>query len=329
LDPFFCLSTFYFFVSDIINYFGADMKKILVTGSNGLLGQKITERILSKKDFDLIATAKGPNRYAIKEGYKYAEMDITDPENVNQILQEHQPDVVIHTAAMTNVDTCETEKERCWKLNVDAVGNLITACKANHVQLVQLSTDFIFDGANGPYLESAVPNPLSYYGASKLAAEKLLQASDIHWTILRTIIVYGIVNDMSRSNIVLWAKGALEKGDPINVVDDQWRMPTLAEDLAEICLLAAEKGAKGIYNASGKDMMSIIELVQQVADFYQLDKSLINPISSSSLNQAAKRPARTGFILDKSMNELGYRPHSFYEGMKIMQQQVARLQTNS
>ena len=305
------------------------MKKILVTGSNGLLGQKITERILSKKDFELIATSKGPNRYHVKEGYEYAEMDITNPKDVNQILQKYQPDVVIHTAAMTNVDTCETEKELCWKLNVKAVSNLIKACKVNNAQLVHLSTDFIFDGASGPYLENAVPNPLSYYGESKLASEKLLQASDIHWTILRTIIVYGIVNDMSRSNIVLWAKGALEKGNPINVVDDQWRMPTLAEDLAEICLLTAEKGAKGIYNASGKDMMSIIELVQQVADFYQLDRSLINPISSSSLNQVAKRPVRTGFILDKSMNELGYRPHSFYEGMEIMQDQIQRLQTKS
>lgn len=298
------------------------MKKVLVTGSNGLLGQKLTERILLKKDFELIATSKGKNRYPAGKGYIYVEMDILDEASVNHVIAKYTPDVVINTAAMTNVDTCEIEKDLCWKLNVSAVEFLIKACNKYQVQLIHLSTDFIFDGEDGPYLENAKPNPLSYYGESKLAAEELLKNSNIHYTILRTIIVYGIVNDMSRSNIVLWAKGALEKGNIINVVDDQWRMPTLAEDLAEICLLAAEKGAQGIFNASGKDMMSIVELVQHVADFYQLDKSLINPISSASLNQTAKRPKKTGFILEKSFNELGYQPHSFMEGIAMMDLQV-------
>jgi dTDP-4-dehydrorhamnose reductase len=304
------------------------MKKILVTGSNGLLGQKLTERILAQNDFELIATSKGENRYTTTEGYTYASMDIADKESVEKVINTYLPDVVINTAAMTNVDTCEIEKDLCWQLNVTAVEHLIAACAPHHIQLIHLSTDFIFDGADGPYTEDAQPHPLSYYGESKLAAEKLLEASSIHWTILRTIIVYGIVNDMSRSNIVLWAKGALEKGAPINVVDDQWRMPTLAEDLAEICLLAAAKGAQGIYNASGKDMMSIVELVEQVADFYQLDKSLIQSISTASLNQTAKRPVKTGFILDKSINELGYQPHSFLEGLKIMDQQISARKTN-
>lgn len=301
------------------------MKKVLVTGSNGLLGQKLTERILAKGDFELIATAKGPNRYPVKEGYTYAEMDIEDQQSISEVISKFSPDVVINTAAMTNVDTCETEREKCWALNVTAVDYLINACRENNCQLIHLSTDFIFDGLAGPYLEEATPSPVSFYGESKLAAELSLKKSGIHFTILRTIIVYGIVNDMSRTNIVLWAKGALGKGSPINVVDDQWRMPTLAEDLAEICLLAAEKGAEGVYNASGKDMMSIIELVKQVADFYGLDKSLINPISSSSLNQVAKRPVKTGFILDKSIKELGYQPHSFLEGMQIMEQQLSQI----
>lgn len=305
------------------------MKKVLVTGSNGLLGQKLTERILDKNDFELIATAKGPNRYTIKEGYIYVDMDILDEANVLDVISRYQPDAVINTAAMTNVDTCEVEKEACWALNVKSVEYLINACRKNNIQLVHLSTDFIFDGLAGPYKEDDLPCPVSFYGESKLAAELLLKESEIDWTVLRTIIVYGVVNDMSRSNIVLWAKGALEKGNPINIVNDQWRMPTLAEDLAEICLLAVSKRAKGVYNASGKDMMSIIELVEQVADFYGLDKSLINPISSASLNQAAKRPVKTGFILDKSIKELGYVPHSFIEGMKIMEAQVKQLQTNS
>ncbi|RKD18617.1 NAD(P)-dependent oxidoreductase [Pelobium manganitolerans] len=297
------------------------MKKILVTGSNGLLGQKITERILAQNDFELIATGKGKNRYPIKNGYTYHEMDILDAENIDHVIGMYLPDAVIHTAAMTNVDTCETEKEACWALNVTAVEHLIKACKKHDAQLIHLSTDFIFDGLAGPYREEDEPSPVSFYGESKLAAELLLKKSDIKWAILRTIIVYGVVNDMSRSNIILWAKGALEKGNPINVVDDQWRMPTLADDLAEICLLAAAKEARGVYNASGKDMMSILELVQEVADYYGLDKSLIRPISSASLNQAAKRPVKTGFILDKSVKDLGYQPHSFREGIAIMEKQ--------
>ncbi len=298
------------------------MKKILVTGSNGLLGQKLTERILAKKDFELVATGKGANRFPVKDGYTYAEMDILDAESIENVIAQFSPDVVINTAAMTNVDTCETEKQACWALNVTAVEHLINSCKKHDAQLIHLSTDFIFDGLAGPYKEDAQPSPVSFYGESKLAAELLLQQSDINWTVLRTIIVYGIVSDMSRSNIVLWAKGALEKGNPINVVDDQWRMPTLAEDLADVCLLAAAKGVQGVYNASGKDMMSIMELVQQVADYYKLDKSLIKPITSASLNQAAKRPVKTGFILDKAIDELGYRPHSFTEGIAIMEKQL-------
>ncbi len=301
------------------------MKKILVTGSNGLLGQKLTDAVLKNRQFELIATGKGVNRHPVKTGYVYEEMDITNKDSIASVVRKHHPDAIINTAAMTNVDTCESQREECWLLNVTAVEYLADLCREEDIQLVHLSTDFIFDGEEGPYTEDAVPNPLSYYGESKLAAEQLLEHSGIHYAILRTIIVYGIVNDMSRSNIILWAKGALEKGNPINVVNDQWRMPTLAEDLADICLLAVEKEAQGVYNASGKDMMSIIELVQRVATYYNLDKSLIKPISSVTLNQAAKRPKKTGFILDKSVKELGYQPHSFEEGIRIMEKQLAAL----
>ncbi|HKG08799.1 MAG TPA: SDR family oxidoreductase [Pedobacter sp.] len=300
------------------------MKRILVTGSNGLLGQKITERIIQTKAFDLIATSKGANRYPVQEGYTYAEMDILDPDNVKSVIETYRPDAVIHTAAMTNVDTCEDQKELAYNLNVGAVKTLISLCEELNIHLIHLSTDFIFDGKNGPYDEEAEPNPLSYYGMTKLQAEEALLASSCKWAILRTIIVYGIVSDMSRSNIVLWAKGALEKGAPINVVNDQWRMPTLAEDLADCCLLAAEKEAQGIYNASGKDMMSISELVERVADHWGLDKNLIHEVSAQTLNQTAKRPAKTGFVLDKTIRELGYQPHSFEEGLTFLDSQLKK-----
>lgn len=298
------------------------MKTILVTGSNGLTGQKITERVLATKDFKLIATSKGENRFPVKEGYVYAEMDILNPANVAEVVSKYRPDAIIHTAAMTNVDTCESQKELAHELNVVAVETLIQVCRQFNIQLVHLSTDFIFDGANGPYDELAPACPVSYYGQTKLEAENAIIAAGGKWAILRTIIVYGIVSDMSRSNIVLWAKGALEKGEPINVVNDQWRMPTLAEDLADCCLLAVSKNAQGIYNASGKDMMSISELVGKVADYWNLDKSLIKEISAATLNQTAKRPVRTGFILDKTIRDLGYQPRSFQEGLAILDEQL-------
>jgi dTDP-4-dehydrorhamnose reductase len=298
------------------------MKRILVTGSNGLLGQKITEQILKLKHFELIATSKGPNRYPVTEGYVYAEMDILDPANVKHVVEHFLPDAIVHTAAMTNVDTCEDQKELAYALNVQAVNTLITLCEAHDLQLVHLSTDFIFDGASGPYDEEATANPLSYYGQTKLEAEELLKRSKARWAILRTILVYGIVSDMSRSNIVLWAKTALEKGAPLNIVNDQWRMPTLAEDLADACLLAVEKNAQGVFNVSGKDMMSVSELVARVADYWSLDKSLVHEVSANTLNQRAKRPARTGFVLDKTIRELGYQPHSFEEGLALVDAQM-------
>ena len=301
------------------------MKKIIVTGSNGLLGQKVTDLSIQDPEIELIATSIGPNRHNLKDGYTYEELDVLDLDRLNELVEIYQPDSIIHTAAMTNVDACEAERAKCYALNVQSVKNLVDVCESKGIQFVHLSTDFIFDGENGPYTEEAEPNPLSYYGETKLESELILKNSSCRWAILRTIIVYGVVNDMSRSNIVLWAKGALEKGEPIHVVNDQWRMPTLAEDLAACCLLAVKKNASGVFNASGKDLMSILEIVERVADHYGLNKSLIKAISAESLNQAAKRPKKTGFILDKAIVELGYSPHSFEEGMAFMDKQLKSL----
>jgi dTDP-4-dehydrorhamnose reductase len=300
------------------------MKRILVTGSNGLLGQKLTDISILDKDIELIATSVGANRHLLKSGYIYEEFDIRDAERLVELVEKYRPDAIINTAAMTNVDTCEAERDMCKALNVDAVVTLAAVCQKYNIHLVHVSTDFIFDGEDGPYPEDAEPNPLSFYGLTKLQAEDTLKSSSSRWAVLRTIIVYGIVSDMSRSNIVLWAKGALEKGIPINVVNNQWRMPTLAEDLAIGCILAVKKEAEGVFNISGKDLMSIIEIVERVADFYGLDKSLIIPVSAESLNQTARRPKKTGFILDKAIRELGYQPRSFEEGMEVLDQQLKK-----
>jgi dTDP-4-dehydrorhamnose reductase len=297
-------------------------KRVLVTGSNGLLGQKLTDLYLGLEEIELFATARGKNRHPKTEGYTYLEMDITDEANVQSVISTIQPNTIIHTAAMTNVDACELDHDTCDLLNIQAVEYVVNAANAVDAHIIVLSTDFIFDGKNGPYTEEAKPNPLSYYGNSKLIGEGIVTSSANKWSIARTVLVYGLVADMSRSNIVLWAKGALEKGEPINVVDDQFRSPTLAEDLAMGCRLIEQKEAEGIFNISGKDFMSIIELVERVADYFNLDKSIINRVSSSTLNQPAKRPPITGFDLSKSNRVLGYNPHSFEEGITLLMDQL-------
>ncbi len=301
------------------------MKTILITGSNGLLGQKLVYNLIHRSDVKLIATSVGGNRLIQKKGYIYESLDITNKEEVTNMVAKHKPDVIINTAAMTNVDACETKRTECWALNVEAVQNFVDAINQQPIHFIHLSTDFIFDGEKGSeYVETDVPNPQSYYALSKWEGEKVIQQSKIKWAIARTIIVYGIVDNMSRSNIVLWAKDALTKKQNINVVDDQFRSPTLAEDLAQGCINIADKGATGIYNLSGKETMSVLELVYKVADFWKLDKSLVQPIKSNTLNQAAKRPPRTGFVIEKAKMELNYHPHSFEEGLKILDQQLAQ-----
>lgn len=296
--------------------------RILVTGSNGLLGQKLTHVLESDEDVYLIATARGKSALRITRG-EYHSLDISDRDSVESLLRFTKPDVIINTAAMTQVDDCETQREACWKANVTAVENLVRCCHALHIHLVHISTDFIFDGTHGPLDENAMPSPVNYYGESKLAGEKVIQASTISWAILRTVLVFGTTRDMSRSNIVLWVKNSLEQKKTINVVNDQWRTPTLAEDLAMGCYLAAKRRAKGVYNISGKDFLSPYDIAIKTAEFFGLDKSLIKPTDSTKFIQPAKRPLKTGFIIDKARKELGYEPRSFEEGLAVLAKQMS------
>lgn len=295
--------------------------RILVTGSNGLLGQKLTSFLQEDKDVYLIATARGKSAVKIARG-EFHSMDITDRVNVENVLRLSKPDVIINTAAMTQVDDCETQREACWRANVTSVEHLVQFCHTLQIHLVHVSTDFIFDGSYGPLDENAIPNPVNYYGESKLAAEKVIQNSAIPWAILRTVLVFGITRDMSRSNIVLWVKNSLEQQKSIQVVNDQWRTPTLAEDLAVGCYLAAKKKVKGVYNISGKDFLSPYDIAIRTAEFFKLDKSLIRQTDSSNFVQPAKRPPKTGFIIDKARKGLGYEPRSFEEGLALLATQI-------
>lgn len=296
--------------------------KILITGSNGLLGQKLCDRFSSQTQHQWLATSRGANRYPSEKSIPYESLDVTNRAEVLNVIQAFQPDCVIHTAAMTNVDACETQMQECDAMNVFAVEYLTEACNIVGAHLVHISTDFIFDGTHGPLSEDENPNPLSYYGLSKLRAEEIILKHAKSFSILRTVLVYGIVHDMSRNNIVLWAKKSLEEGKNINVVCDQFRTATLAEDLAQGCIAAAEKKAQGIYNISGKDFLSIYDMVTRIANFWNLDKSLIAISTSEGIKQPAKRPPITGFILTKAQQELNYHPHSLEEGLKLIDEQL-------
>lgn len=297
--------------------------KILITGANGLLGQKLVQLLVKEQGVDPIATGRGSCRLPDTLGsFKYREMDISDRQQVEEVISNENPDVLINTAAMTQVDECEQNQEKCWELNVEAVKHLVNACSKANTFLIHLSTDFIFDGEDGPYDEEARPNPISFYGESKLGSEKVITDSKTDWAIVRTVLVYGIAHDMSRSNIILWVKNSLEQGKPIKVVTDQWRTPTLAEDLAYGCYLVAKKKAKGIFNISGKDFLTPYDMAVKTADFFKLDKNYMTKADASNFSQPAKRPPRTGFIINKAREVLGYDPHSFEEGIEIVYQQM-------
>lgn len=298
--------------------------RILITGSNGLLGQKLVAALRDDPEARLIATSRGADRTPDPLGGRYRAMDITVRAEVDRVFDEARPEVVIHGAAMTNVDACETDPDSCRVQNIDATRHLVEAAKRHGSHFIFLSTDFIFDGEDGPYREDDAPAPLSVYGHSKLEGERIVAGAGLdRCAIARTIIVYGVAPGLSRSNVVLWAKAALEKGQPIKVVDDQWRMPTLAEDLADGCIRIAKDGATGIYHLCGPDGMSILELVLRVGAFFRLDTSVVAPVKSATLGQPAQRPPRTGFVIDKARRELGYAPRGFEEGLAVLAGQLA------
>lgn len=289
---------------------------ILITGSNGLLGQKLVKH-LSKKNIPFIATSKGENRNSDCKDAFYSSMDICSVEDIKSVFDRFIPTHIIHTAAMTNVDECEEFPLECEKLNVDATQLLFNAVQKIGAHFQLLSTDFVFDGLKGNYSERDVPNPLSVYARSKVAAENLVLTSSYpKFSIVRTIILYGKANNLSRSNIVCWAKEALSKGQPLSIIDDQFRSPTWADDLAWACIRICDLQKTGLYHISGPETMSIYDLVVRVANFYGFSKESLTKTDSLSLNQKAKRPPKTGFDLQKAQFELSYKPKTLEETLK-------------
>lgn len=292
--------------------------KLLITGSNGLLGQKLVDYCL-QKEIDFIPTSKGENRNSKCPSELYQTMDITSRDEVMEVISKHQPTHVIHTAAMTNVDQCELNPDECELINVKATQYLVEACNAVNAHFQLLSTDFVFDGEKGNYVEDDEVNPLSVYATSKVDAEAIVKnQSTTENSIVRTIIVYGNAESLTKSNIIAWAKSALEKGDPLTIVDDQFRAPTWAEDLAAGCMGVLEHQETGIFHVSGPETMSIYDLVIRIGKHFGLPTEQVSKISSTTLNQAAKRPPKTGFDLTKAYERINYKPHTLEQTLEIL-----------
>ena len=292
-----------------------------------MLGQKLVKLFMKKAGYEIHALSRGPNRIANQKGYLYYDVDLLDKKALTNILTQISPDVIIHTAAMTNVDACELHQEECDRMNIEVVANILEYCHTKDVYLVHLSTDFIFDGKKGTiYKEEDIADPVNYYGLSKWKSELMIRESNVPHAILRTILVYGLVDGNDRSNIVLWVKNSLENKKEINVVTDQLRMPTYAEDLAEACWLAVEKEARGVFNVSSNQLMSIYEIALAVADTFGLDKKLIHPVRTNALSLPANRPLSTGFDLNKSITEINLPSYSFVDRLQVFKDQLTSLQ---
>jgi dTDP-4-dehydrorhamnose reductase len=292
--------------------------RILITGSNGLLGQKIVAQCLNRGHV-FLATSKGDNRNPDCSDNVYASMDICSEEEIRDVFNVFNPTHVIHTAALTNVDYCELNPEECNEVNVQAVAKLWASCRDRNIHFQLLSTDFVFDGEKGNYVETDPVGPLSIYAQSKVDAEQILLKDALSsWSIVRTIIVYGDGHNLSRSNIVLWAKDALSEGKELSIVDDQFRAPTWADDLAWACLEICLRNREGIYHICGPETISVYEIVMRIGAHFGFSTEKISRSSSSTLNQTAKRPPKTGFDLSKARVDLGYEPKNLESTLDLL-----------
>ena len=271
------------------------MKKILITGAFGQLGTSLC-KVLSNESI----LAAGRVIISTKK-YKCIELDITNQKKVAGIIRDYKPDIIIHLAAMTDVDGCEKTPEIAFDVNVKATENLLTSFKG---KFIYISTDYVFDGEKGPYFEDDKVNPMSVYGKTKLYGENLVQQSDIDWVILRSNIIFSY-SDRTKASFVNWVVDSLKKRQMITVVNDQWNNPTWTNDLAKVISKIIEKDINGLYHYGGRDYLNRLEFAKMIASTFGLDGSLIKPITTSELNWLAQRPLKSGLYTNKIELDLG------------------------
>lgn len=289
---------------------------ILITGANGFLGYYLTKNLL-QKEYRVIATGKGDCRLPFngQKGFEYCEMDITDPFAVHDVFEKYEPAIVVHAGAMSKPDECEQEQWKAYIINTEGTVTMLINAAEQKSFFVFVSTDFVFDGETGMYKEDDKPSPINFYGKTKLEAEEVVKEYEYEWAIVRTVLVYGKPVS-GRSNILTIVKEKLEKGEEYKVVDDQVRTPTYIEDLTDGIVAIVEKKATGIYHLSGKDVLTPYQMAVKAANHLGLNASLIKKVTVADFSQPAKRPPKTGFVIDKAIKELNYSPLFFEEGLK-------------
>lgn len=282
------------------------MERLFITGGSGLLGSKFPT---ITSDFEIITTYNtNPRDDAVK-------LDIADGKDVLSKIESLNPDLVIHSAALTNVDYCEGHPEEADKINANGTLNLAKACQITGSKLIYVSTDFVFDGKKGMYREDDETNPLSYYAKSKLKGEEYIQNSDIEYAVARVSVLYGWHTNF---NFVTWVINELTGGNEINIVTDEYNSPTFADNAAEAILNIYSKGKEGVYHIAGDERINRFDFAGNIARVFELDETLINPILSEDLIRKAPRPMDSSLSVEKARNDLDIKLLNTTEGLKEM-----------
>ena len=293
--------------------------KVMVLGANGLVGQKLIKEMNSS--YEIIAVSKGAKTFNGEQMVEYHRADITDSARINELLRKIQPGVVVNAAAYTDVDGCEANKEKCWRVNVEGVENITRVARLINSKLIHISTDYVFDGKNGPYSEEHQPSPTTYYGKAKLASENVVIGSKVRYAIIRTNVVYGKAYP-AKASFVRWVTDELSAGRKINVVNDQFNNPTFANDLAICILRIIQLDAEGLYNYAGADYVSRFKFAQMIAEKFGYSPNLVYPINTKDLGQIAKRPKNGGLRTEKARDRLGLKILGIDHGLEMMSQET-------
>ena len=281
------------------------MTTILITGGSGQLGVSLKKIFHSK--YEIICATRD-----IKSIGSNIYLDVTNSILFKEVLNTTNPDLIINLAALTNVDLCERNPGLSYSINLGGIENLINSFNG---PIVHLSTDYVFDGESGPYSEDDPTNPLNVYGASKLASEKFLLEHAENSLVIRTNVLYDYYSSTSAS-FLNWVVNSLSKRIEINVVDDQWNNPTWTSSLAVVIERAVNLGLSGLVHWGDNDWVSRYEFANKIADVFSLKKSLVKPISTSELNQDAKRPLKGGLKTNYAQSVLNLEPPTIEECLK-------------
>lgn len=294
-------------------------KRILIIGSNGMLGQRLVFSYLGNDNVELLCASVEES--SLIPGISYKQIDITQKNKVKELILDFFPDVIVNTAAFTNVDKSETEKETAWKINVNGIENISLYAWTIDAHLIHISTDYIFDGKSGPYSEDDKPMPIGYYGRTKLASENSVRTSGVRYSIVRTNVLYGPAK-YGRPDFVKWVINSLTAGEKIRIVTDQIGNPTYIDDLVIAIGKIIEFRKEGIYNIGGIEMLSRFDFTLRIAEYFNLDRELILPVLTKDLNQTAHRPLKSGLIILKAETEIGYKPHTISESFALMKKEL-------